>query len=77
MRPRAPARTASERLERLGRVDEVLEVPGEDAGLLHRLEHLQGLGRGPAERLGAEDGLAGAGPPAGRPSCAGCWGRRR
>ena len=48
-------------LERLGRVAEVLEVAAKDPRLLHGLQHSAGLVRGPAERLGAEHGLAGLG----------------
>src|SRR4029077_6619595 len=46
-----------DRLERLGRVAQVLEVATEDAGRLDHLEHpARFLGR-PAERLGAQDRL--------------------
>ena len=48
-----------EGLERLGRVAQVLEVAAEDPRVLHGLEHPGGLVRGPAQRLGAQHGLAG------------------
>ena len=48
-------------LERLGRVDQVLEVPAEDAGLLDRVEHALGLSRVATQRLGHQHGLAGLG----------------
>ena len=47
-----------QRLERLGRVDQILQVAGKDAGLLHDLQHLLGLGGVARQRLGAEDRLA-------------------
>ena len=48
-----------DRLERLGRVAQVLEIAGEDAGLFHDLEHPARLLGRATERLGAQDGLAG------------------
>ena len=48
-----------DRLERLGRVAQVLEIAAEDAGRLDRLEHPTGLLGGPPERLRAEHRLAG------------------
>ncbi len=59
--PTAPALTDATDFERLGRVDEVLEVAREHAGLLHGLEDLERLGGAAAERLGAEHRLAGVG----------------
>ena len=54
-----PVRRRLDRLERLRRVAQVLEVAAEDAGRLDDVEHpLRLLGR-PAERLRAQDGLAG------------------
>ena len=47
-----------DRLQRLRRVDEILEVAGEHAGALDRVEHPLGLRRGSSERLGAEHGLS-------------------
>src|SRR4029077_18720674 len=48
-----------DRLERLGRVAQVLEVAAEDARRLYRREHPARLLGGPSERLRAQDGLAG------------------
>ena len=47
-----------EGFEGLRRVDEILEVAGEDARFLHGLEHLERLGGRAPERLRAQDGLA-------------------
>ena len=46
-------------LERLGGVDQVLQVAAEDTGLLDRLQHALGLIRGAPQGLGHEHGLAG------------------
>ena len=59
--PMRPARRGRDRLERLGRVAQVLEVAGEHAGLLDHREHPARLLGGPPERLRAQHGLAGLG----------------
>ncbi len=53
-----PAFHSRDRLEGLRRVDEILQVAGEHARRLDGLEHPLGLVRVPAERLGAQHGLA-------------------
>ena len=54
-----PVRGRLDRLEGLRRVAQVLEVAAEDARRLDDVEHPLGLLGRPAERLGAQDGLAG------------------
>ena len=56
--PDRPALDGRDGLEGLGRVDEVFQVPGEDPGRLDGLEHPLRLFCVPAERLGAQHGLA-------------------
>ena len=48
-----------EGFEGLRRVDEVLEIAGENPCLLHGFEHLAGFGSGSAEGFGAQDGFPG------------------
>ncbi len=50
-----------QRLERFRRIDQILQIAGEDARSLDRLQHLLSLLGLAPERLGAEDGLAGPG----------------
>ena len=54
-----PGLDGRDRLERLGRVAQVLEVAGEDAGRLDDVEHPLRLLGGPPERLRAQHRLAG------------------
>ncbi len=62
-RPQDPPHRAFPRrregLERLGRVNEILEVAREDPGPLHDLEHPEAFIRRPAEGLRAQDRLPG------------------
>ena len=53
-----PTLDRGDRLERLGCVAEILQVPPEDTRSLDRGEHPGRLRRGSAERLGAQHGLA-------------------
>ena len=54
-----PIANRADSLERFGRVAQVLKVAGKDARPLDRGEHPLSLRRGPPERFGAENRLAG------------------